>query len=396
MRLFSSYRFAGRGNVILHHHGVLILLLLALSLTRFESISSFGLTDDEIQMFAIAQTCNEEGRLSNHGLKSNRGIYYGPFTIWIYQLFLVFTDNVGTMRIGAVILQSLAVGLSLVMVVTLCPFLIPLIGILVFLSPYFWVFSRLVWDFHIPLSALAFAFYLLFLKSKRFYALFLSGLFLLFGLLDHPKGFSGTAAILTHFILFRRTYLAKYWPHLVGISMVYLAIALPYLMNIFQHPEPVPYRFGGIASLGYTFSGAILFSAIDIGRYLGKEWYLAKGGSPLFLWLTYLTALIYFLWFGGLIYMARYVWKNFTGARDDPFKFEFCSLCLLVLPFLLFLNELMALVSYPHYFAPVWIYFFGIIWLFISEFWNHLLLRWVLLIYAVSMLITGIKIIHVM
>lgn len=366
-----------------------VCLAFLFSIPRFVGLSTFELTGDEQAMQSIAVAENLKGKPADHGLQSIRGVYYGPFSIWVYQSLLLFTNDFATLRFWAVVLQSLAFGIGLYQIARLCPFLNPWFAVLPFLFPYFTFFSRLIWDFHAPLAVLACASYLTFLNSRRFLPLFLTGFVLTLSLLDHLKGLSSVAAIGLHCLIFRREVLKETWRRWVPALGFYLLISAPYLLFYWQHRKPLGYQFGGLVSLGFSLTGPILLSAIDISRYLGPGWYLSEGGSVWLFWIANASVVIYLFFYGGLVDMIRYV-RSRAGKPGNA-ELEFCWLCFFALIFVTFLNLLMGIFNFPHYFSAVWIYVFGVAWFFLTRHWQSRIVRALTALYALSLIVCLVK-----
>ena len=101
-----------------------------------------------------------------YGPQSIHGVRYGPLSIWIDQLFLVFTRNLVVMlAVRAMLLSSLTAAALIWLAKTLR--LSPWFALVTMLSPWIWLFSRDLWDstWCIPVSALLLAAYSRFLNN---------------------------------------------------------------------------------------------------------------------------------------------------------------------------------------------------------------------------------------
>ena len=110
---------------------------------------------------------NANGVLVTHGLMGTQGTYYGPLATWVYQAYLAISLNL----VLLVLLRSLAM-LTLTagaLWIIARSMQVRTVGFTVAVfSPFFWLYSRQIWDnsFCIPLAAWAVAGYCLFLTRK--------------------------------------------------------------------------------------------------------------------------------------------------------------------------------------------------------------------------------------
>src|SRR5205814_6967687 len=125
-------------------------------------------TNDEPHLLAAALDANAAHRPAAMGLYGSYGVPYGPLPTQIYQVLLLVTrDPVLLVAIRGVLTMS-ATGLALLWLsrtLRLPRWFIPA----VLLSPFLWLYSRILWDntFAIPVGALALAAYASFLATGR-------------------------------------------------------------------------------------------------------------------------------------------------------------------------------------------------------------------------------------
>ncbi len=111
--------------------------------------------NDEPQLILGALRANADHALAVVGLMGNKGVPYGPLPTWIYQALLLVThEPVAIVVLHAALLACvIAVSLGwLSRTLDLWPWLAPV----VLLSPYLWLYERVLWDntFNLALSAL--------------------------------------------------------------------------------------------------------------------------------------------------------------------------------------------------------------------------------------------------
>jgi hypothetical protein len=144
------------------------------------------------------------------GLQGLRG-YEGPFAVWVYQIFLLMThDPIVMVAVRAVLVSgSTAFGLAwLARSMRLSPWYAPLS----MLSPWLWVYNRVLWDnsFGIPLAAIAVAAYADFLITRRRWPLLLAAVSLAAMSLVHLMSAPLIAAVGLHALVFERRSVARF------------------------------------------------------------------------------------------------------------------------------------------------------------------------------------------
>ena len=119
-------------------------------------IGDVSFINDEPLLIAAALKANREGVLAPLGLLGTFGFTYGPVPTWLYQLLLITTHDILRVAVlhAVVVAAATAFALwSLSRSLSLWPWFVPV----PLLSPYFWFYTRVLWDnpLLIPLGALA-------------------------------------------------------------------------------------------------------------------------------------------------------------------------------------------------------------------------------------------------
>jgi hypothetical protein len=183
-------------------------------------------TNDEPHLLAAALDANAAHRPAAMGLYGSYGVPYGPLPTQIYQVLLLVTHNpVLLVAIRGVLTMSLTAGglLWLARTLRLPRWFIPA----VLVSPFLWLYSRMLWDntFAIPAGTLALAAYASFLATGRRRSLLLTVGCLIALLSIHFMTAPLVAGIGGHLLWRHRPAL---WRHRLGLAMV---LALGVAMN---------------------------------------------------------------------------------------------------------------------------------------------------------------------
>jgi hypothetical protein len=217
--------------------GTAILLALP-SLTQF--------LFDESALIANALQHNHDGVFATIGLRGTVGQYYGALPTICYQMLLLFThDPIILVAFKSIIFVALMLWCTL-RLRKLCGDTLCYLPLLFLFSPWFWLWSRMLWDnvFQIPLTLLAIVYFIEFLRqcdsdTEDLY------------LLIRPLGMALLFAI------------GAVWVHSMSISML---AALPLFLLIVRY-QLVKQRWRLIASIGLP--ALLLFGSFMLPRIMG-------------------------------------------------------------------------------------------------------------------------------
>lgn len=373
------------------HYRTLAFALVGAALFRLLWPKDTSFLLDQALLIDRALTDNAQHTLTTFGLRGTRGLDYGPLAIWFYRLLLWVKTDLVTLVVIRTLLVSLVSAVSLFWLARLVPFLVPEVALVPLLSPYLWYFARDPWDnsLMIPLVGLAFTSYYAFHLQKKPWQLAITALCLAGCFLTHLMSLALTATLGLHFLVFHRDWARVHWKTLVGIVLLALLPMTPYLGHLAQHYEQAgPPPAGRLAAVGFSFCGAVQFTAIGFERYLGKLWFSSPDRPPLVNALsaavTFLTALAYLFCWYGLWVAAR---KTIKGTPRDA-RYHLCWLATVGFVFHFLLNCAMHLYSYPHYYNGVWIFFFVLVWIGVSRLWDKLAGRIAFFLYSLSLAVS--------
>jgi hypothetical protein len=173
------------------------------------------------------------------------------------------------------------------------------------------------------------------------------------------------AALGLHFVLFHRAWLRLHPLTAVFLVGIALALASPYLLHLMHSSlgGGAPPRRG--ASIGFSFCGPVLFTAIGFERYLGKGWFAATGASGIETFFSgaavFITALAFAFSYYGFFQAVR----SLRLPKNEP-RFTLSFLAVVAFAFHFLLNLAMGLFNYAHYYNGVWIFFFLFLWIGVS------------------------------
>lgn len=329
---------------------------------------------DQAILIDRALTDNATHTLTTFGLRGTRGLDYGPLAIWLYRVLLFIKTDLVTLVVVRTALVTSITAASLFWLARLCPFLVPEVAIVPLLSPYLYYFARDPWDnsLMIPMVVLAFTAYYAFHLQRKPWQLLIVALCLAGCFLTHLMSLALTATLGLHFLVYHRDWARRHLGTLAGIVVLTLAVMAPYLGHLAHHWQQAgPPPTGRMAAVGFSFCGAVQFTAIGFERYLGKQWFASPDSPPavnaISAVVTFLTALAYvFSWYGLWVAVKRL--RSRSPLRDA--RYHLCWLAAVGFAFHFLLNCAMHLFSYPHYYNGVWIIFLMLVWLGVTQLWQ--------------------------
>ncbi len=138
--------------------GVILLIVLP-SLTQF--------LFDEAVLLANAIHCNQQGIFATSGLRGTVGQYYGALPTICYQIILLFTNNPCIIVACKSMIFAMLMLWCVLRLRKTCGASLRYLPLFFLFSPWFWLWSRMLWDnvFQIPLTLLAFAYFFEFISQ---------------------------------------------------------------------------------------------------------------------------------------------------------------------------------------------------------------------------------------
>ena len=312
-----------------------------------------------------------------HGMVGNAGLYYGPVPFLIYAVALVFTQNLVLLVFLRALLFMLAMGVAIWWLARLCPRLSPPIGALALLSPYYWFYSRALWDntFLIPFSALTLAAYVSFCRTRTAGRLWGVALGMVLMLQTHLMCLPLFAAIAGHFVWRHRSWARQHARHSLLIAVVGFIACLPYFVHEAQHLDELRVVNAQRTTAEWVFAlmGGRTFSAVGLDYFYGDHWQ-SHSRFPVLLWiLTGISALGLIGFWVGLGQAWRLVMKNRGLPGDKPIESQLFSVVLVMVALQLILNGVTRTSGHPHYYSGTSFGAFTLVWLAYSQIGNR---RW--------------------
>ncbi len=331
----------------------------ALCGTRLLFPSEVSFNTDERQLLTRAWEQNRDHSWTTHGLRGTRGLDYGPVPTLLYRGGLMLTESLPSL----VVIKATAISLlSLWAVFALlwfCPWIAPSAGLAFFLSPYFWIYARDLWDnsWNIPLTGLCFAFYLGFVNNHKRRWLLACALSAIAALQTHLLCLPLLAAIAWNFANYKTGWARKNRAFLFALLTLCLALLFPYAWHILSTSQtPVTIKPGpGILHFVFGFLGPRLFSGIGLEYFLGPFWYTALplGGLGIGAIAMGLTSLVMVAFVVGL----RDVWNERRSSQDKTRRAA-ADVCFSALVLHTLLVGAQQLINHPHYYGSIWVAYF--------------------------------------
>jgi hypothetical protein len=333
--------------------------------------------NDEPALLASAWNVVHKMEIPTHGLSGSAGLTYGPVPILIYSLALLVTHNLVLLVVLRAFFFMLAIGVAVWWLARMCPMLNPPVGTLALLSPYYWFYSRVLWDnpLLIPFSALTLVTYLSFCQTQRPWKVWLVGLGMVLMLQTHLMCLPLLASILFHFLWQHRSWAVKHIWNCLTMVIIGSITCLPYLVYAAQqraetHATTADWR---IAPWFSPLMGGRFFSAVGLDYFLGGGWQ-NHGRLPVLLWiLTGVSALGLVGFWIGLAEAWRFLMKNRGSPGGKPLEFHLWSVVCLALLLQVILNGVTGRGYHPHYYNGMSFCAFTLVWLAYSRVRND---RW--------------------
>ncbi len=322
---------------------------------------------DERDLVSRALSANQAGEWVTHGLRGTRGVDYGPVPIWFYQAVFLVTDNLlNVVRIKAFVvsLMTLAAVFRLASLVSAFPVWATCIP---FLSPYFWMYSRDLWDnsWMVPVSALFFASYLQFLANPRRQWLAITAFWAVVAVQIHLFCLPLLTTVAFHFFVCLRRWWTRHLPFLFVVGLFAAAALYPYVHHwVTAGLRPVAIPFGpGVLHFVFGLLGTRVLTAVGFEYFLGWDWYVK--GLPLAI--AGISA--FAVWFSAValvptVYGARNAWLRISRGSKRCFANVDGAVDTLVLGAVA-MHVIMVgvgqLINHPHYYGGVWMAFYVLV-----------------------------------
>jgi hypothetical protein len=340
---------------------VLLVLLFALNLL-FPSDAPWR--GDDANFIHLAFEANAHPELPVMGQSGgSTGLQYGSLATWVYRGFLKVTQDLLAILTVKIALSWLLTCGALLAVARLYSLRRgPLL--LVFLSPYLFLFHRMYWDnaFLIPLSAL------LFWSTSSFFFRPSRGAFastcILVSLLfqTHPLSSLMLVPLVFLFVVGERAWITANLRWVILVGLLTLFLTLPCLKDLVASalaPKPPrDFRFSPEGALLHVLTGIHIFSFVGFPSYF-METYVALLPVGILLPLMAATLLGALPFFPAIYHTSKSLRLGRPLSPIDKNLLWLAGSCLLALVVFPFFG----LHAHPHYHNADWTLFFFFIWL---------------------------------
>lgn len=326
---------------------------------------------DDALLMKLALQANREHHLSKAGLGGSFGYPYGPVPLQIYQGLLLITHHLPTLvRLHAGLMTAITTAALLWLTCTLrwSPWLAPL----AMLSPFFWFYSRLLWDntFAIPIGAMLIAAYVAFLQRES-RATFIVALACAAMLpFIHPMTLPLVAAVAAHAIWHHRDAFRRYRTSLIAIAICATLTNGSYCLRVARQfadspgipktvGDPVQKPLSRPAALAFPLLAGRLLSAYHFFDWRGSE--AGPESTTIASTARLISALAFPLACLGMAVCAmrfRSGWQHHSKPADT-----LAAICILTLALQSLMDGALRIAPWPHYFCGTWIACVICLWL---------------------------------
>jgi len=341
--------------------------------------------DDRV-LIHTAITANREHRLVPAGLGGSFGYPYGPIPEQIYQVLALFSHNpIVLVRLHAALLAGCTGGalLYLSSVLGLSWWYAPL----VMLGPFFWFYTRLMWDntFAIPVGTLLLAGYGDFLRRGSGAAFLTAAMCAVALPLIHPMTLPLVTAVAGHALLAHRGEFIHRWRGLAILAICTVVLCGPYCLRITRQMGHSP---GLVAPRddALTRPQAMFFPLWSGRLFTANGFFDARGpeagleSNQLVVIAREISTVAYpLIWIGILTSLFR--------LRE---KVTIPTICVAALLLQSAMDARLRISPYPHYYCGTWAAIVVLLWIGLDRLRMLWLRLPVALIYAGSLLVATI------
>jgi hypothetical protein len=303
---------------------------------------------------------------SPFGLLGTRGARYGPVPAWVDQILLAISHNLLVMASIRAVLFSGLTALALYRLAKTLD-LSPWFAAVTMISPWLWLYSRLLWDCTccVPIAAWLFAAYAAFLRRRGGHWLEVTVACLLLLPTVHLVGIALALPVAAHLLAFHwRAVWSRKWS-VGGIAAAFIFLFRPYLVFIFSqtHPSLPPAHSPVLGWFFPLFGGHYLTLGVN-GTIPGDGWqeYAPRSLRAIVSIARCITWLaLPAVWLGMVLAAGRVV-RSFRDRAIDA-QAHLCMIAVGVWLAQTILDGFEELYFSPHYHVGTWIVYVFFAWL---------------------------------
>lgn len=308
--------------------------------------------NDEPKLISSALELNAQHQWAEYGLEGTHGFRYGPLPTWLYQIYLRLSHDL----VALVAVRGLLVALGAVtgllwlsdaLKVPEC-FVLPFV-----LSPYLWLYARILWDntFNIPLCAIAFGAYARFLVEERRWQLLVAVACAALMPMIHLMALAFVIPIAAHAFLFRRGVLwqNRLW---IGTTLLPLIVLwIPYARIVWSTHAGAGGE-SGPEGWWFPLLAGRYFSGWGLEYFFEDGWRGSGGMAPVLLAATAISCVSFVAVWAGIVVAGRDVFRSVRNRTPPDLVVAAAGMVLLGQ---LLVDGLTGAFGHPHYYNATWI-----------------------------------------
>jgi hypothetical protein len=327
---------------------------------RFVWLGDVSFLGDEAMLLHKALDANEAGVLAKIGLKGSKGTFYGPLATWIYQMLLKITHDMDLLILLKILLESALQFLGVMELRRHFPRWPAFVFLLIFMSPYFFFYSRMFWDnpFNLSFSLLLFTGVMSFVRSPSFLLLFRTALLAALCLSIHLMSVSFLLSLALWMILLQRKYLLAKWYQVLFSMVAALTVLAPYIQFLIENSGSGA-DINALGSVLKSLDGALLGTRLLTG--LGLNYFYGWEFSFFEFLPSYLLGALGVILFACFFWAFYHLWipvfrvHSFWNIDDEVEGIALRSFLRIFFVIHLLFCIATSLYNHPHYYNASWI-----------------------------------------
>jgi|GEM_PF-3991655 len=260
---------------------LLILSLIFISL-RYFFLGDVSFLQDEAMLLQNAWLANASHSWVSVGLLGSKGTSYGPLATWIYQLLFMLTHNLTLVLVLKITFVSILQLWGVYELRGLFKKWPDFVFLLIFMSPYFWFYSRMYWDnpFNISFTLLLLTGVFRFVKTPSFGRLMRVALFAAFCISIHLMSSSLLLALAIWMLIYQGRYLIRNWGKVLVALVAMILVLWPYLNHLLHNPSSGTSFAWNLKFLEGALLGTRVLTGLGLNYIYGSEYSLIEFAFP--------------------------------------------------------------------------------------------------------------------